>query len=172
MTDELFERFVRETGDQAVRFAHGYLGDWEEARDAAQEAFVKAHRRLASLKDEDALKGWFFSILANHLRDCLRRRKLKNLLSGFFGGGEEEMPHPGRGPYAGALDAERRASIVKAVEALPGRQREVFRMKSLAGLTFAEIASALAISDGAAKTHHARAVAALKAALAHWREED
>lgn len=174
MTDETFERFVLDNQERAVRFAQGYLDDWEEARDAAQEAFVKAHARLGSLKDEEALKGWFFRLLSNHLKDCLRRRKLRNLWGRLFGAEErdgEARPDPAASPEKLAISSALRANIIEAVEKLPRRQREVFSMKSIAALTFAEIGQALSISEGAVKTHHLRAVAALRKDLLHWRDE-
>lgn len=174
MTDETFERFVRENQDPAVRFAQSYLHDWEEARDAAQEAFIKAHTGLATLKDSEALKGWFYRILANHLKDCLRRRKLRNLwnrLRGETPAEEETAPDPAPSPENQAISTDLKNNILTSVEKLPRRQREVFSMKSLATMTFAQIADALSISDGAAKTHYARAVAALKKDLQQWRDE-
>lgn len=173
MTDETFERFVRETHDGAIRIAYSYLGDWEEARDAAQGAYVLAHRSLDSVREEGAFKGWFHRILANHLKDCLRRRKLRNFWSRFFGSGEsqgEECTDPAPDPEKEALNAALKAQIRTAVEKLPARQREVFRLKAVADLTFAQIAQTLSISEGAAKTHHQRALAKLKITLRDWRE--
>lgn len=173
MTDESFERFVRETHDGALRLAYSYLGDWEEARDAAQGAYVLAHRSLDSVREEEALKGWFNRILTNHLKDCLRRRKLRNFWSRLFGIGEsqgEERPDPAPSPEKEAINSALKADLRVAVEKLPARQAEVFRLKAVAGLTFTEIAKALLISEGAAKTHHQRALAQLKTTLRDWRE--
>lgn len=174
MDDLTFERFVRDTQDGAVRFAQGYLGDWDEARDAAQEAFVRAHEKLPTLRSGEALKGWFFRLLANHLRDRLRRRKLRDFWGRLFGEGEvreEALGDSRAGPEEEAISAALRESIIKAVGRLPGRQREVFSMKSLAGLTFSEISGVLSISEGAAKTHYSRALTVLREDLRHWRDE-
>lgn len=174
MDAEAFERFVRETQEGAVRFAQGYLCDWEEARDAAQEAYVKAWSKIPTLKERDALKAWFYRLLSNHLRDRLRRRKLGNFWARLFGEGEagrEALPHAGAGPEEETMSSALRASIMGAVERLPGRQRQVFRLRSLAGLTFGEIGRTLSISEGAAKTHYARAVTVLRGDLRDWRDE-
>lgn len=173
MNPSEFESFVMATQEKALRLAYSYLGDWEEARDACQEAFVKAHSGLSGRKKESSASTWFYRILANHLKDRLRRRKFKRFFSLFAGDEGEvkaEPPDPSANPEREAIDRDIGEKLKSAVMALPKRQGEVFRMKAVLGLTFSEISIALGISEGAAKTHHQRALEALRTSLAHLKD--
>jgi len=161
MNDPAFEQFVRDTHQKALRLAFDWLGDWEEARDAVQESFIRAHEKLDQYKGTSSFSTWYYRILANHLKDRLRRRKVRRFFTLFSLDEEKDAheglacgPGPGEELEAGSL----RKELTRAVGQLPSRQGEVFRMKSLTAMTFAEIAETLGISDGAAKTHYGRAV--------------
>ena len=179
MDDTLFEQMVREVDEKALRIAHAVLGDWDEARDAVQEAFVKAYRRRKGFRGDAAPSTWFFPILLNHCRDRLRRRKVRAFLLPWKrpGSGPDEPdplethPDPAPGPADAVEQWAFRTALERAIQRLPRRQREVFRMKALAGLTLAETAEALGISVGAAKAHLFRATRALQRELAAWRDE-
>ncbi len=178
MDDARFEQMVREVHEKALRLAFGYLGDWEDARDAVQEAFVKAYRRRHTFRGDAAPATWFFPILANHCRDRLRRRKVRSFLVPWSRSRDEAVPgpeetHPDRGPSP-EQEVERRAFLQAlrcAVDRLPRRQQEVFRLRALAGLSVGETAAALGISEGTAKAHLFRATRALQGRLAEWRDE-
>ncbi|GAB4277848.1 MAG: RNA polymerase sigma factor RpoE [Deferrisomatales bacterium] len=159
-----------------MRLAFSLLGDWEEARDAAQEAFVKAYRKRSGFRAEAAWGTWFYRILVNHCRDQLRRRAARRWLTfvapgpGPSGDPLSEHPDPREGPEDEAERWAFRRSLQAALRHLPRRQREVFQLKALSGLTLAEAAGALGISEGAAKSHFFRATRALQQALAPWKE--
>ena len=58
-----FEELVRRFQDMAVGYAYSILGDWHEAEDAAQDAFVSAYCSLIQLRDAAAFPGWFRRIV-------------------------------------------------------------------------------------------------------------
>lgn len=178
MTDAEFEGFVREQSARALSIALSFLKDKEEARDAVQESFVKAYRARASHRGEASLSTWFHRLLVNHLKDRLRRRAVRDalMLKPLWGGGDDEADpveqaaDPRQDP---SREAESRAlgrDLRKALEGLPGRQREVCRLHLVGGLTLAETASALGITEGAVKAHYFRAVQKLRHVLAPWRD--
>src|SRR5688572_23691733 len=72
--DLSFAELVRRYQDIAVAYASSFLGDFHLAEDAAQEAFVEAHRALPSLREPAAFAAWFRTILYKHC-DRLTRRK-------------------------------------------------------------------------------------------------
>ncbi len=180
MDDARFERLVVEVQEKALRLAHAFLGDWDEARDAVQEALVKAYRRRHTFRGEADPATWFFPILANHCRDQLRRRKVRSFLLPWrhrTEGEDDAAPatedlaaDPGDGPEDQAQRTAFRRALARALRTLPRRQREVFQLRALAGLTGAETAAALGISPGAVKAHLFRATQALQRELAEWRE--
>jgi len=178
MQDPEFEQFVLDTQDKALRLAESYLGDWGEARDAVQEAFVKAYRRQGGFREEASWGTWFFRILSNHCKDRLRRRKVRSWLTLGLGSREPEdggpapeHPDPGPDPGQAAEDRAFRRALAAALRQLPARQRDVFHFKALAGLTLGEAAASLGIAEGTAKAHFFRATRALQEALAPWRDE-
>jgi len=177
MQDPEFEQFVLATQEKALRLAESYLGDWGEARDAVQEAFVKAYRRRAGFREEAAWGTWFFRILSNHCKDRLRRRKVRSWLTLGLGSPDSadgdpvpDSPDPGPGPERAAEDRAFRAALATALRRLPARQRDVFRLKALAGLTLGEAAASLGIAEGTVKVHFFRATRALQESLAPWRD--
>jgi RNA polymerase sigma-70 factor (ECF subfamily) len=174
--DQEFEQFVLAIQEKALRLAHSYLGDWEEARDAVQESFLKAYRRGSQFRGQAEMGTWFYRILANHCTDLLRRRKVRSWLSFWRekdqeGGSSplESHPDPNPGPAEEAEGRSFRLALAAALRRLPRRQREVFRMRALGGLTSAEVAGALGLSEGTVKAHLFRATRALQIALEPWR---
>ena len=59
---------------QAIRIAFTFLGNAEEARDAAQEAFIRAYRALGSFHQKSQFSTWFYRIVINVCKDSSRRR--------------------------------------------------------------------------------------------------
>jgi RNA polymerase sigma-70 factor (ECF subfamily) len=179
MREAEFEAFVSETQEKALQLAQTYLGDWDEARDAVQEAFVKAYRKASGFRGDSTMGSWFYRILANHCKDRLRRRKARTWLSLVGGRGDRQQdrvsalethPDPAPNPAERAEDRAFRKALDEALTQLPKRQQEVFRLQALAGFRLPETAAALGISVGAVKSHLFRATRALQAALAPWRE--
>ncbi len=179
MDDARFERMVLEVQDKALRLAHGFLGDWDDARDAVQEALVKAYRRRHTFRGEADPATWFYPILTNHCRDRLRRRRVRSFLLPWRGRGDDgssdappelQAPSPDPSPEREAQRGAFRRALLRALKTLPARQQEVFRLRALTGLSVAETASALGISAGAVKAHLFRATQALQKQLAEWNE--
>ena len=180
MTDTEFEQFVRENEDGALRLAYSYLKDWEEARDAVQDGFVKAYRKMGGFRGESSHRTWFYRLMSNLLKDKLRRRKVRSIVSflpfGFSGeSGEPAPPDPvdlSPGPASLTEAHAIQNDFEKALQALPERQGQVAALHLAAGLTLKQAAHALGISEGAAKAHYFRAVRALRREMALWKEEE
>lgn len=152
-----FEPFVRAYEADAVRIARALLGDLDAARDAAQEAFVKAYRALATFDDNRRFRPWFFQILRNHCRDMARHISVARRVevpASRLGGWYENAPDHDRTPD----QREARDLLWKGLTAIEPAHREVLVMKELEGLSYAEIAAQLAIPEGtvASRLYHAR----------------
>jgi RNA polymerase sigma-70 factor (ECF subfamily) len=179
MDDARFERLVAESEEAALRLAYSYLKDWEEARDAVQEAFVKAYRKRDTFRGDASERTWFHRLLLNHLKDKLRKRRVRGFLTflPFFGGaaGEEgELPDPPDirpDPARLHEDAAFARDAREAIASLPPRQREVCSLHLMGQLTLSETARAMGITEGATKAHFFRAVRTLRERLAPWGEE-
>jgi RNA polymerase sigma-70 factor (ECF subfamily) len=143
------------------------VGQSEDVRDIAQEAFLKAYRALPLFKREAKFSSWLYQIALNLCRDRLRRRRRSlaevslDLLS------ENGDPLLATGPSAMDLVEAREISqtVGAAVWALPEEQREVIVLKEYQGLTFQEIADVLGLPVSTVKTRLYRGLGLLRECL-------
>lgn len=170
-----FETLVRRHQDRLIGVCQRLLGDREEARDAAQEVFLKAFRNAGRYRPRGKVYTWLYRIAVNHCLNRLRRRKLVRFLSfgalGEAAGGDpqgrSERPDPadpGPDPHA-TLEARRRwAATRRAIDRLPESQRAVLVLAKLEGLAYKEIAEVLGITVGAVESRLFRAMRTLEVA--------
>lgn len=131
-------------------FALRLTGDRHRAEDLTQEAFLRAWRSGVAQRDADQARVWLFQIAANAWRDLLRRQRLAPERAG-----QLDMNQAGLriGPGLLAEQREEVANALAAVDALPGRQREVLYLSACEGLTNQEIAAVLDCTCDAVKTN-------------------
>jgi RNA polymerase sigma-70 factor (sigma-E family) len=156
--DQAVATLYREHYRSLVRVAYLLVADIGTAEDVVQDAFVAMHNAWRRLHDTDKGLAYLRQSVVNRSRSVLRRRSVA----------ERHAPQPPPDiPSAehGALALLDRATVIKALAGLPRRQREVLVLKFYSGLGEAETATAMGISQGAVKSHTARAVAAMRAAL-------
>lgn len=162
MDDEALERLFRLYHAPLVRYLTRRLGDRDWAEEVAQETFLRALRQ-DSIASE---RSWLFAVATNLVRDEARkdeRRRSRLQLLASEARVEEEAAHDAeearRSGDAAAYDAQRaaeRALARKAVDALAERDRLALLMRE-EGLSYPEIAEALALSVGSVGTTLARA---------------
>ncbi|HSN91210.1 MAG TPA: sigma-70 family RNA polymerase sigma factor [Anaeromyxobacteraceae bacterium] len=161
--------------DQHQRSVYGLcmrlLRDGEEARDAAQETFVRAWAALATYDPSQAFAPWLLRIARNHCLDVLRRRipagrRVELDADPADGAPERELPDAAA-PAADEVVERRQtaASLEVAVEALPANYREVVHLFHVEQLSYKEIASTLDVPIGTVMTWLHRARARLRASL-------
>ncbi|HEX9188556.1 MAG TPA: sigma-70 family RNA polymerase sigma factor [Vicinamibacteria bacterium] len=161
-----FDVLVGRWEDRIRGAAYRFLGSEEEARDVAQEAFLKAYRSLAGFKREARFSSWLYQIATNLCRDRLRRRKTRATVSleELDGGGPAMVEtRPGADDLLLARDLARAVRL--AVESLPEEQREVVILKEYQDLTFLEIAQALDVPVSTVKTRLYRGLGQLRRRL-------
>ncbi len=163
-----FEPLVVRHQDRVVRVCERLLGDVEEARDAAQEAFLKLYRNAASFRPRGQLFTLLYRIAVNHCLNRLRRRKLVRFLR-FTD--PEDSEQPAIDPADGAPDIgsalvsrERWRLTRKSIDALPVNQRAVLLLIKFEGLSYREAAEVLDITEGAVESRLFRAMRRLEAA--------
>ncbi len=74
---DAFAEIVYLYQDPVYNLCYRMLGEHEEAEDATQEAFLRAHRNLQRFDKGRSFKTWIMSIASNHCIDRLRKRRLK-----------------------------------------------------------------------------------------------
>jgi RNA polymerase sigma-70 factor (sigma-E family) len=141
-----------------VRLAAMLVRDTSTAEEVVQDAFIAMHDGWHRLKDADKALAYLRQAVVNRSRSVLRHRMVV----------EKNAPKPAPDmPSAehGAMALLERSEVIAALRDLPERQREAIVLRYYADLSEADIAATMRISRGAVKSHTARAMASLKAAL-------
>jgi RNA polymerase sigma-70 factor (ECF subfamily) len=160
-TRERFDALYRATASDIFAYVLTLLRDRAAAEDATASAFERAYRRQASFDPRRGTqRAWLFGIARNAALDELRRRKRTAALQA---DPEDARPAPGADDE-GAEAALRRAAVRAALEGLDPRERELIALKFHAGLSNAEIARVLSVSETNAGTLVHRAVTRLRRA--------
>ena len=161
-----YAELVRE--HQAVAFRAAYLvtGSAAEAEDAAQDAFVKAHRALGRFRPGSPFRPWLLRIVGNEARNRRRaagRRAALELRAAQASGwrGSAEAPSP----EAAAEAAEERRVLLRAMDLLSDDQRQVVGCRYLLQLSVEETATALGLPEGTVKSRLSRALLRLRELL-------
>ncbi len=155
--DEAVTRLFASQYRPLVRLAVLLLRDSGAAEEIAQDAFVALHERWGRLRDHDKAAAYLRQSVVNRARSALRHRVV---VDRFLRRQTAPMTVPSA--EAGALVAETHAEILEAVRKLPARQREALVLRYYADLSEAQTAETMGVSQGAVKSHTARALAALR----------
>jgi RNA polymerase sigma-70 factor (ECF subfamily) len=136
-----FESLVRRYEERAWWAAYHLLGDAEEARDIAQEAFLRAYKALARFDFGMSFYTWLYRIVVNLSIDAMRKRsRLRPVSLDDIPGG---LSKPDADDAPGQrMESDETASRVREVLAkLPEKYRTVMTLRELDGLSCKEIAS-------------------------------
>jgi len=160
-----FEELVAQFERPVYALCFRLLGDAEEARDAAQETFLKVYRGLGSFRGEAGLKTWIYRIAINQAMNqqrWWRRRHREETISLDIARGPSDMTIgnllPGRdaSPEAQAISSERERSIMLALGEIKQEYRIALILREIEELSYEEIAEAIGISIGTVKSRIAR----------------
>jgi RNA polymerase sigma factor (sigma-70 family) len=172
--DAAFEALVVRHQRSLYNLSVRLLGDREEARDAVQEAFLRAWRGLPRFRGEASFRTWATGIVINVCRnrlasaDAQRRRKTSSLARRDQATGDEAalpLPDPAPGPEARAQGSEVREALATALAGLTAEHREIILLREMHDLEYEEIAAALGCAVGTVRSRLARARGALRRAL-------
>ncbi len=161
---ERYHELIRPYERSVYKMALAFMKNESDAEDVAQEAFLKAFRRLADFRGQAKFSTWLISITLNEARGRLRRQAIVRMES------LDESPAEG-GPISPALLRDWREVPSEAVERQELRQmlqdaiahlsplyREVLVLRDVEEFSIEETATALAITPGTVKVrlHRAR----------------
>jgi len=160
-----FEELVAHFERPVYALCFRLLGDAEEARDAAQETFLKVYRGLGRFRGESGLKTWIYRIAINQAMNqkrWWRRRHRDETISLDITRGPGEttlgnlLPGGGRSPEAEAISSEREHGILSALGEIKQEYRIALMLREIEELSYEEISETLAISIGTVKSRIAR----------------
>jgi RNA polymerase sigma-70 factor (ECF subfamily) len=152
------ERHERRVYNLALRMT----GREEDARDAAQDAFLTALRKLSSFRGEAAFTTWMHRVTVNACYDLLRKRQRQPMLDR----GDEDLPKPEPTPVPDhADDAALSIDVQRALLEVPEDFRVVMVLHDVQDLPQDEVAAILGIPVGTVKSRLHRGRVALAKAL-------
>jgi len=151
-----WEALVRRYQARLYGFSLHYLRDPEEARDAAQEIFIKMYRHLSEFRDGDAFLPWMLRLARNCCIDRIRCRKARPQELAATPDGVERASTDAS-PEQSLLEDARRALLYRALSTLTATSREIVLLKDIQQLRLGEISTRLGLPLGTVKSRSNRA---------------
>jgi len=169
-----FDRLVALYQRLGLNVAYGFVGNFEDAKDVLQEAFVKAYLNIKGFQEKSRFSSWFYRIVVNCSLDFLRKRKnvkrmFRDPLTDENGQEVElEVPDNRYEPAKTAMTRELGQKLEEGIANLPEKQRLCFILKHQNGLSVVEIAQVIRCRPSTVKVHLFRAVDNLRKNLAKY----
>jgi RNA polymerase sigma-70 factor (ECF subfamily) len=153
-----FEAALARHERMVLGLAYRILGSSEEARDAAQEVFLRLHRNCARIPG-DEVGPWLYRVTMNVCFDLRRARRPAVALEVIEMAGNEI------GPDRAAEANQRRRMLLEEIDRLPERERAAVVLRELEGLDTAEVAGILGVTEVTVRSQISSARTKLKRAL-------
>ena len=127
----------------------------DDRDDLFQEIFIRVHRAAASYDPARPLHPWLFTIVANAVRNHLRRQRVRSLMGSVDDAGEPAAGNPGADRVAAGRQTL--AWLERRIRELPLARREVLILACVENMPLKQIAGVLDLPLGTVKTHLRRA---------------
>jgi RNA polymerase sigma-70 factor (ECF subfamily) len=160
----MFEVLMRRHNERLFRAARAILKDAGEAEDVMQQAYVNAYAHLSQFDRRASFATWLTRIAVN---EALARARTRGRYQSIEDGDAiEELPLPsGEDPERQAFTHEMSGILERAIDALPDGWREVIMLREVQGLSTAETAECLGVTEDVVKSRLSRARATLRGDL-------
>jgi RNA polymerase sigma-70 factor, ECF subfamily len=157
-----FDTLVLKYQLRIIKLVSRYIRDHSEVQDVAQEAFIKAYRALPRFRGDSAFYTWLYRIAINTAKNYLvaRGRRMPNV---DIDAQEAEQFEGAEGlkeyatPEQIAVKDEVEIAIFSAMEQLPDDLRTAITLREIEGLSYEEIAEAMACPVGTVRSRIFRA---------------
>jgi len=164
---DAFAVLVERYQGRAFRLAQRVLRNEESARDAVQDAFLKAYSALSRFQGRSSFYTWLYRLVMNQCLDMKRRDRSDRQVGweedGSGEGSADSLPPPEVdgvrfAPAASMMRKQLRERIAEAIERLPEGPRETLILREVEGLSYAEIAESQNVPKGTvmSRLHYAR----------------
>ncbi len=147
-----FEGILRQYERLVFATALRLLGNREDAKDSAQEVFLKLYRNLGKIERSGSISAWLYRVTVNVCRDARRGILRAQATSG----GVDQLDFAADrapGPLEALSEAERRRALELSLRLLSGREREAVVLRDLEGLSTDEVARAMGTSEATVRSH-------------------
>ena len=163
----LVEKYQR----KLMRLLSRMIRDPDEVEDVAQETFIKAYRALPQFRGDAAFYTWLYRIAVNTAKNHLaaRGRSMPTLSEQAIDAEDEPderlMIQDISTPESELLSKQVAYAVNEAVEALPEELRQAITLREIEGMSYEEIAEAMACPIGTVRSRIFRAREAIAAKL-------
>ena len=171
-----FNDLVRKYEKQVYNFAYRLTGNYDDANDVAQDAFLRVFNAIGTFRGDASFSTWLFRITTNVFLDERKRARAhpQASLDEYLELGESsvtrQIEDPSPTPEAVLEESERAQLLQKAVEDLPENQRAMVTLYHGQQKSYEEIAEIMDLPIGTVKSRLNRARLALKEKLSGLRE--
>lgn len=171
---EAFNLLMEKYQNRVFNIAYGMLSDYEDARDASQEIFIRVFRSIGLFKGQSSFTTWLYVICRNVCNDSLRKRQKRGVSVSIYDDGEEngvgEIKSEEPSPEERVELNERQAAVREAIDDLKREYKEVIVYSDIEQLSYDEVAQILKCPVGTVKSRLNRARNALREKLHQKRE--
>jgi RNA polymerase sigma-70 factor, ECF subfamily len=162
----MFEVLMRRYNQRLYRVARGIVRDHAEAEDVMQQAYLNAYAHLHQYEHRGSFAGWLMRIAVHEAFARARRRAAAAVNESATDAQPcDLLPSPSPDPEQAALARELRDGLEATIDSLAETYRPVFVLREVEGLSTAETARALGLSEDVVKTRLHRARAMLRETL-------
>lgn len=171
---DAFEILVERHQKRMLNVAYKMTGDYHEACEVVQEAFLSAYRSIKGFRGDAKFSTWLTGITVNHAKNRLRQIQVRSghevvSLDDPGESGTRGIPFDPPSREIPAIDRleqmEVRAKVRECVGALDNEYREVLVLRDMEGFSYEEIRDVLGVPDGTVKSRLYRARCAVKDCL-------
>jgi RNA polymerase sigma-70 factor (ECF subfamily) len=160
-----FEQMIDCYQRKVISTAWRMLGNREDARDAAQEVFLRVYKYLGGFRVDQDFAAWLYRIIINVCRDQMRKRGRPDQFTSFET--EQELGNfdaqaSSEDVEAAAIRSQQQAMIAKALATLSKNERAAIVLRDLEGLTTEEVARVLGSSQTTVRSQISSARAKIK----------
>jgi RNA polymerase sigma-70 factor, ECF subfamily len=166
--DRAFTKLVNRYKERIFLVVLRIVRNKDEAKDLAQDAFVKAYRNRQSFRADSGFYTWVYRIAVNLSLNYISRSRERQAESIE----DSDVSNFAVEPDLTLEQEELRQAIDDAVKELPARQRTVFVLRHYEEKAHAEIAQILSITEGAVKANYHQAIQKLKGSLGAYINEE
>lgn len=164
--ERAFEKLYNLYSIRVLKRLINLLKDEEIAKEVLQDVFMKIWEKREDLDAEKSFRSYLFQIAENRVTDLFRRAKTDRKLL-------DHIIHVSTELYHHTEDIinykESNFILERAIESLPPRRKEIFKLCKIEGKTYEEVAQILDISMGTVNDHM---VKALRSIRKHFSNQD
>lgn len=161
--EEAFGLLVQRWERPILAFLSRMVGDREDARDLAQDVFLRVYRQADHYQGRGQFRSWLFRIAGNAARSFLRRRKLLRWVR--FDAKEHVLASSAAVQEHQLVQKDLQHAVQAEVMKLPERQREALLLRRYEEMSYEEISVSMKITLPAVESLLQRAMRTLRTRL-------